>query len=835
MSLPNSAPRPAGELERLTRAWQPPKGIAFLTETNNFYIGLFYIGTAIIFLMLAGVLALLMRVQLAVPENDFLDQSLYNQIFTVHGTAMMFLFAVPVVEAFAVYLLPGVLGARDLPFPRLSAYSFWAYAIGGLVFFCTLFFDMAPDGGWFMYPPLTSSAYSPGVGADFWLLGIGFIEISAIAGAIEIIVGVLRTRAPGMTLDKLPVYAWAMLVFAGMIVFAFPALIVATALLELERSFDWPFFISARGGDPLLWQHLFWFFGHPEVYIIFLPAAAMVSTMLPAMVGARLVGHAWVVAAMIVTGFLSFGLWVHHMVTTGIPEISVAIFSAASLAVAVPSGVQFFAWVATIASGRARLATPTLFILAFLVTFVIGGLTGVMVAVVPFDWQAHDTYFIVAHLHYILIGGMLFPLFAALYYWAPTASATPLSERLGRWVFALLFAGVQLTFFPMHIAGLLGMPRRVHTYPAALGWDVPNLLSTLGVGVIVAGFSLFLIDLVRHFRPIGARRAGNIWRAGTLEWLSQGYYQMRSIPRVTSLYPLWDNPKLHEEVELGLHYLPGAATGRRETIVTSPLDAAPQYILLMPWPSWRPLLAALGTAAFFVLLTLKLVLAALVCGLFATAMILAWLWETDPGPIAPPQPISDDVKLPVYLTGRMSHSWWATVVLLLVDGALLAALVGSYVYLWAGNQDWPPPGVGLVAPTWPMVSALATLASGAAIAYAARALRRNAPRALHIGLVVAALAMLGAVTVSLLDLWHSGLRPQPHAYGAVVYTMMAHQALHAVMLAVMAGYTLARSVSKLLDSVRRATFDNTMLLWYYTVAQGLIVLAMAHVFPRLVG
>jgi cytochrome c oxidase subunit I+III len=273
--------RPEGEREALERAWRAPRGWRLLSAVNNTHIGVFYIVTAMVFFVLAGILALVMRTQLAVPGNDLVGAQTYNQLFTMHGTVMMFLFAVPIVEAIAVYLLPGMLGARDLPFPRLSAYAFWAYAIGGLAFFCTIFFGESPDGGWFMYPPLTSKEFSPGRGADWWLLGIGFIEISAIAGAIELIIGILFTRAPGMTLMRMPVFAWAMLVSALMIVFAFPAVIAATMLLELERAFDWPFFIAARGGDPVLWQHLFWFFGHPEVYIIFLPAAGMVSMMVP--------------------------------------------------------------------------------------------------------------------------------------------------------------------------------------------------------------------------------------------------------------------------------------------------------------------------------------------------------------------------------------------------------------------------------------------------------------------------------------------------------------------------------------------------------------------------
>ncbi|MET0963837.1 MAG: cbb3-type cytochrome c oxidase subunit I, partial [Noviherbaspirillum sp.] len=410
-SLPSSLPRPADELPRLEQVWRTPRGWRFFTTVNNTNIGLLYIGTALLFFLLAGILGLLMRLQLAVPENDLLTASTYNQVFTMHGTVMMFLFAIPVVEAIAVYLLPGMLGARDLPFPRLSAYAFWAYAIGGLAFFCTLFVGLAPDGGWFMYPPLTSMEYSPGQNADFWLLGIGFIEISAIAGAIELIVGILFTRAPGMTLARMPVYAWSMLVVGVMIVFAFPAIIAGTTLLEMERAFDWPFFIAERGGDPILWQHLFWFFGHPEVYIIFLPAAGLVSTMIPTIAGSPLVGQRAVVIALVAVGFFSFALWAHHMFTAGLGLLSMAFVSAASMAVAVPTAIQVFAWIATLWRGAVRINGPALFLLGFMFIFVLGGLTGVMVAVLPFDWQVHDTYFIVAHLHYVLIGGMVFPVF----------------------------------------------------------------------------------------------------------------------------------------------------------------------------------------------------------------------------------------------------------------------------------------------------------------------------------------------------------------------------------------------------------------------------------------
>jgi cytochrome c oxidase subunit I+III len=838
--LPNETPRPAGELKALERIWQPPKGIHFITVVNNTYIGVFYVATALLFFILAGILAMIMRTQLAVPDNDLISPSLYNQLFTMHGTMMMFLFAVPAVEAASVYLLPNMQAARDLPFPRLSAFAFWAYFIGGLAFFCSLFFSLAPDGGWFMYPPLTSVKFSPGDNADFWLLGIGFIEISAIAGAIEIVVGVLRTRAPGQGLDKLPVYSWAMLVFAGMIIFAFPAIIVATYLLELERAFQWPFFISEQGGNPLLWQHLFWFFGHPEVYIIFLPAAGMVSMILPTMVQAPLAGYRFVVLAIIGTGFLSFGLWVHHMFATGIPRLSLSFFSAASMAVAIPSGIQIFAWIATIGSGKLRFHTPALFVLGFLFIFTIGGLTGVMVALVPFDFQVHDTYFVVAHFHYVLIGGMVFPLFAAFYYWIPTASKRPLSERLGKWVFWLMFLGVNITFFPMHITGLMGMPRRVYTYPEFLDWGSLNLISTLGGYMVAAGVLIFLIDLARNFRLTASEDAGNVWNGGTLEWLPAGTYQTRSVPYVTSREPLWEQKGLADDVEAGRWYLPGAPTGGREALVTSPIEARPQYILQIPGPSWSHVLAAVFTAAFFLLLTVKLVTPAIVCGVLAVVFVLRWMWDSDPGPKGEVD-IGGGLKLPTYVTGPSSHSWWAMVVLTLVAGTSFACLAFSYLFLWTTRpEQFPPPGIILPELSWPAVSALLYAASAGLVLFAGRRLRdvRQSGEGawpMRTLLLAAVPVLIGAGLLDLYSQWTVGLRPAANSYGATVYAVMAFQLFFIAIATIMALFTLAKSLAGLINGVRRATFDNTMLFWLYTVGQGIAGLALTHLFPRLIG
>ncbi|HET7863630.1 MAG TPA: cbb3-type cytochrome c oxidase subunit I, partial [Burkholderiaceae bacterium] len=678
--LPNDLPRPPDELAALQRAWQPPAGWRVLLSVNNTHVGLFYIGTALLFFVLAGLLALLMRAQLAVPDNTLLPPGTYHQVFTMHGTVMMFLFAVPVVEAVAVYLLPGMLGARDLPFPRLSAYAFWAYALGGAGFFVTLFFGAAPDGGWFMYPPLTSREHSPGIGADFWLLGIGFIEISAIAGAVELIVGILLTRAPGMTLARMPVFAWAMLVVGAMILFAFPPVIAGTALLELERAYDWPFFIAARGGDPLLWQHLFWFFGHPEVYIIFLPAAGLVSMLVPALARTPLVGERAVVKALVAVGVLSFALWAHHMFTAGLGPLTQALVSTASLAIAVPSAVQMFAWIATLRRGRLRYTTSAWFVLGFLVLFAIGGLTGVMVAVPAFDGQAHDSYFVVAHLHYVLFGGMVFPLFAALYHWMPLVRGRPLSEPVGRWVCGLMFTGFNLAFFPMHFTGLLGMPRRVHAYADGLGWNGLNAASSAGALVLALGVALFLVDLWRtQRRPAVA--PGDPWQAGTLEWLPSGAYGPRSVPQVESALPLWQQPGLAAEVQAGAHWLPGNPTGRREGLVTSLRGALPRYLQVLPGDGALPLLAAAGTAGFFLLLTLGWTLTAWLCGIGTVVALWAWLWGLD-RPVAQAQvQVGRALWLPVSGDGRAGPATWALGLVLLVDASIFASLAFAHLHV----------------------------------------------------------------------------------------------------------------------------------------------------------
>ncbi len=558
--------------EKLQKMWGNKPGLyGWLSATTNDSIGLRIMVTAFTFLLLGGINAMMIRTQLAVPENTFLTPNQYNQAFTMHGSTMMYLFAVPMLEGFAIVLLPMILGSREMPYPRLSAFSFFLYLFGGLLFYLSYPLAAVPNNGWYSYPPL-SGDFSPGISMNIWLMGLTMVEISGLAGGVEIIMVILHMRAPGMTINRMPLFAWSMLTTAFMFLFAFVPLLVGSLLLTLDRSYGTHFFDPGLGGSPILWEHLFWIFGHPEVYIQFIPAVGLVSMMVPVFSRRPIVGYPFIAMAVVSIGIISFGLWVHHMFTVGLPQVAMTFFTAASTIIAIPSAVQFFAWITTMWRGRPVIRTPMLFIIGFIVNFIIGGITGVMLASVPFDTQVHDSFFLVAHFHYVLIGGVVFPLFAAFYYWLPKITGRMMNENWGRWHFWLMFIGFNVTFFPMHIVGLMGMPRRVYTYQAGIGWSALNLIETLGAYTIAISIILFVINFIKSMAN-GAPAGNDPWQADSLEWTSsspQPAYGYLTIPIVHSRHPLWQQSSLEEGPELVAEA--GARTGAVSDQVAGSID-----------------------------------------------------------------------------------------------------------------------------------------------------------------------------------------------------------------------------------------------------------------------
>jgi cytochrome c oxidase subunit I+III len=620
--------------EELEERWEDAPGIpGFFNTVDHKRIGIRYIYTAFAFFFVAGALALVMRVQLAQPNAGVLSPETYNEFFTMHGTAMIFLFNTPVLAGFGNYLIPLMLGSRDMAFPRLNAFSYWIFLFSGVFLFSSFLVGHPPNGGWFAYTPLTSKPYSDGINIDFWGLGVIFVGISTTVGAVNFIVSIFKLRAPGMTLNRMPIFVWSMLVFSFMVIFAVPSVTVAAGLLEFDRLFGTAFYSVGGGGSVLLYQHLFWFWGHPEVYILFIPATGMISMIIPVFSRARLAGYIWVATALVTVAFISFGVWVHHMFATGIPALALSFFSAASLIITLPSGVQFFAWIATMWKGVVHFSTAMLFAIGFLLIFLLGGITGVMVAVLPFDWQVTDSYFVVAHFHYVLNGAVVFPIFGALYFWLPKMTGRMLDERLGKISFWTMFVGFNVAFFPMHILGFLGMPRRVYTYDSGLGWDGLNLLISIASFFFALGTLLTLVNFVRS-QLRGAPAPDDPWHGDSLEWSTTSpppEYNFAAMPVVTGRHPLWDEPPTTVEVaidEPSTRALGVVGALEKQMPVTEGLDAHPQDVLGIPSPTYLPFLAAVGIALLFVGLLVEAALIGVIGVLIGATAIVHWLWRT---------------------------------------------------------------------------------------------------------------------------------------------------------------------------------------------------------------
>ncbi len=517
-----------------------PQGlVAWVTTTDHKKIGVLYMVTAFIFLLVAGLFSLVMRAELAVPELQFLDIQLYNELFTMHGTAMLFFFATPMVVGLANYLIPLQIGAPDVAFPRLNAFTFWLFLFSALVVFSGFFITAgAASFGWYAYPPLSTKTYSPGLGSDLWVIGILFSGVATILGAVNIVATIFSMRAPGLTMLRLPLFSWNILVTAALIMFTFPVLGAALAMLFIDRNLGGTFFTT--DGQPLVYQHLFWFFGHPEVYIIALPFFGVVTEIIPVFSRKPLFGYRAFVFATILIGAYSFSVWAHHMFTTG--AVATLYFAVTSFLIAIPTGVKFFGWIATMWRGNLWFATPMLYCCGMLATFLIGGITGVFLASPPIDYAVHDTYYVVAHMHYVLMPTSVFALFGGLYYWFPKFTGRMLDERIGKIQFWLLFIGFNLTFLPMHQVGLDGMPRRIADYAAGTGWQTINMISTAGSLVIGLSMALFVWNFVTSLR-YGPPAGPNPWGAHTLEWATSSpppHHNFTELPPITSDRPLLD-------------------------------------------------------------------------------------------------------------------------------------------------------------------------------------------------------------------------------------------------------------------------------------------------------
>jgi cytochrome c oxidase subunit I len=613
---------------RLLRLWTTSPGLkGFFTSVDHKQIGIRYIVTAFIFLALGGIEALVMRLQLAGPNLSLLTPAQYNQLFSTHGMTMIFLYAAPVLSGFSNYLWPLLLGSRDMAFPRLNALGYWIYLASGIFLYTGFLTGNGPNDGWFNYVPYASRDYNPGLNEDFYALGMVFLGISTTVGAANFIVTAFRTRAPGMSINRLPILVWGTLTASVANLIVVPAVSLAFFLLWMDRQFGTHFFDPAGGGQPLLWQHLFWIFGHPWVYAIVLPAMGMVSDGLPVFCRRPLVGYSLVALSTVATMILGFGVWVHHMFATGLPGLGLSFFSGASIVIVLPSAVAVFAWLATIRLGRPVITTAFLFFSSMILLFVIGGVSGFMTASVPVDWQLTDTYFVVAHLHYVLIGINVFPVVGATYFWFPKMTGRMLNERLGRWNFWTMFLGFNLAFLPMHLTGLLGMPRRVYTYNDYAGWHVLNLITSIGAFVLAIGVLLFFVNVLRSLR-IGAVAGSNPWDAPTLEWAVSSPpppYNFSVIPTLATRHPLWEDRLGGGGAVSSLDHGMLLDEGK-ETIGTSALDGVPDMVLEMPKDSFAPLLLTLGLVAVFVGLLLKAWFAVGIGGAVVALALLSWFW-----------------------------------------------------------------------------------------------------------------------------------------------------------------------------------------------------------------
>jgi cytochrome c oxidase subunit 1 len=600
------SPAPATVIKQKSSLW------SWIATTDHKKIGKLYLFTAIFFFIWGGVEAVILRQQLGGPNRGVVSAELYNQLFTMHGTTMVFLAVMPLSAAFFNFLIPLQIGARDVAFPRLNAFSYWVYLFGGIFITLPIFFNMAPDGGWFGYVPLTTKSYSPQLNIDFWVAGLQILGISSLAASVNFITTIINMRAPGMSLMRMPMFTWMSFVVQFLILLSFPVITIGLFFLMMDRSFGTTFYSVTAGGDPLLWQHLFWIFGHPEVYILILPAFGLVSEVIPTFSKKPLFGFPVMVYSGILIAFLGFGVWAHHMFAVGMGPIADSVFGLMTMLIAIPTGVKIFNWLGTMVQGQLKFTTPMLFAVGLVGFFTIGGISGVMHSSPPANLQQTDSYFIVAHFHYVLFGGSIMGLFAGIYHYFPKMFGRTMDEKLGKLHFWTNLIGMNLTFFPMHFSGMLGMPRRIYTYDAGQGWDIFNALSTYGVYILVVATAIFAFNFLKSLRS-GKPAGPNPWGAATLEWTIPSpapNYNFATLPTVTSRYPLWEGKEADIE----------SARINQQSGKT-----ATQLGIVLPYDTIKPMLVALSMVLMFCGLLLESGWFMALSGVAIAFFLYAWL------------------------------------------------------------------------------------------------------------------------------------------------------------------------------------------------------------------
>jgi cytochrome c oxidase subunit I+III len=825
--------------KRFTATWQSRPGvIGWIAEVNNRPIGIRYMVASLMFFFIGMLLAMVMRTQLAVADNHLLSPDSYNGVFTMHGSTMLYLFAVPFVEGLGLYLIPLLIGSRDVAFPRATSFGFWMYIFGALTMYSSVLFGYVPDAAWTAYTPLSGPQFSD-TGLDFWLLGLSMVEIAGISAAVEIVVTIIKFRAPGMAIQHMSLIVWTYLTVGVMIIFGFTPLLLATLLLEMQRAFGMLFFDPHMGGSSLLWQHLFWFFGHPEVYIIFLPATGVISAVISTCARRRIVAYPLIVAAILITGFVSFGLWTHHMFTAGLPDLPMLFFTAASFMIALASGVQIFAWIATLWGSRPGYSVPMLFILAFFIVFVNGGLTGVMVATMPFDWQVHDTNFVVAHFHHVLIGGAVFPFLAGLYYWMPKLSGRMSSEVWGRIGVGLIFIGFNLTFMSMYIIGLLGMRRRVFTYPEELGVGTLNFISTIGAYILGAGFVVILFSLLWYAwrGPIAAK---NPWGGGTLEWSIASPPHPSGFPRppvVRDREPLWYTPPqdaLQDDLSRTADALEFRPISWRAQLLTDVTNAYPQSVQHLSGPTLLPFVVAVAILIAAVSVLAQSYISAAVAAIVTLALIGYWLCQE---PSFPPDEARDLIaraQLPLLASGTRAVGWWGMIGMLAILFTVISALIYSYFYLRLYSDQWPQHGLALPSLTLSSIALAALVAGGVVQAFGIWARRKGRREAFLPAMCVTLVLALVFIAAKMADLLTTPFLPTTNAYGSIFFTLNGFTLLVVFTgLCFIAGtlFRVVRAKEPLNAPRLQLWLQNSEMFWFFAVGSGALTFLTAYMSP----